>query len=139
MKRLNITFTVINIGIDCLMLYTVISDLFRDYLNMPHEMSLYAAYLFIPLLVVANGVWLLIRNASRGVRETTRKNTVFIALDIILAIAMAVHCLINASHGGGLIFSWITIMMFYGIPAVLINDIWFVVYINGITVKSEQQ
>lgn len=63
--------------------------------------------------------------------RSDRVNFIFILLNILLATAIAVHTVIAAlSAGGSYVLSFIGVVLYYGVPIVLINDAWLVISVN---------
>lgn len=63
--------------------------------------------------------------------RSDRVNFIFILLNILLAAAIAGHTVIAAlSAGGSYVLSFIGVVLYYGVPIVLINDAWLVIHMN---------
>lgn len=128
------------------MLFHIGYEHFRSYLNTPPEAVFYLAFLYIPPLVVLNGIWMLIRMVrSEGLSDvldgvaaserrrmfSVRMNVVFVVLNILLAVAVTIHGIIYTLRtGGSVVLDFLGVMLYYSVPLVLINDAWFVVRMN---------
>lgn len=146
MKRINIIFTAINILIVTAMLILVGYEYFTPHLSTPPYAAFLAGYFFVPPLVLTNGIWLLIskirnevpRSALSGTDSDYRRwlvsarlNAVFILLNILLAAVITIHGIIyTLREGGAFVLDFVSVIILYGVPFVLINDAWVVVYMN---------
>lgn len=146
MKRDNIIFTTLNALVVLTMLIHIGYERFRPHLNVPPEAALYLAFLYMPPLVLINGIWLLIRmvrgEALNGISDGTaaaerrrlflaRMNAVFVLLITLLAAVVTLHGIIYTLRtGGSVVLDFLGVMFYYGIPLVLINDAWFIIRMN---------
>ena len=148
MKRVNIVFTALNILVVITMLAQICYEHSIPHASTPPEAALYIAFLYIFPLILINGIWLLIRlirgkapaqtpvqNAANergdGAGRLRRVNIIFTALNIILSAAIILNTVIyTLREGGSAVLNLISILLYYGVPVVLINDAWVVASAN---------
>lgn len=146
MNRNNIIFTTLNALVVLTMLIHIGYEHFRPHLNVPPEAALYLAFLYMPPLVLINGIWLLIRmvrgEALNGVSDgaaasdrrrllLARMNAVFVLLNTLLAAVVTLHGIVYTLRmGGSVVLDFLGVMFYYGVPLVLIDDAWFVIRMN---------
>ena len=146
MKRINKIFTMLNILLIFAMLFHIGYAYSHADFHEPPEIVFYLAFIYMLPLTIINGIWLLIRTVRFGERarvskrsvsdesemlRSDRVNFIFILLNILFAAAIAVHTVIAAlSAGGSYVLSFIGVVLYYGVPIVLINDAWLVIHMN---------
>ncbi len=148
MKRVNIVFTALNILVVITMLGQICYEYSIPHSSTPPEVALYIAFLYIFPLILINGIWLLIRlirgkataqtpvqNAANergdGAGRLRRVNIIFAALNIILSAAIILNTVIyTLREGGSAVLNLMSVLLYYGVPAVLINDAWVVASAN---------
>ena len=151
MKRINTVFTTINI----LAVLGMLIDMGIQYYNAqtvsaPKSIVFIGSLVYILPLLLLNLIWALIQKlvsqkGKRGQDDMPSANvlartadrsrhikTVFIALNVLVVVIMAIHNGFDIRAGGNSYFQnligWIWIL--YIIPLIVINDAWAVVSMN---------
>lgn len=146
MKRINKIFTNIHIFIGIVMVIHIAIAFSREYFSIPREAAFYLVLIYIPVFIILNGTWILIRKFRDGKQHIAPEQTVsddrtrlylnrltviFMSINILLTVAATIHSIIATMiYGGSFLLTLVGYMTNYGIPAVIINDVWVVVYMN---------
>lgn len=111
--------------------------------HMPRAAAFDLAAFFIPVFVIINVIWLLVRRRlidkqpwvsdlhvtnDRKRICIKRLNTVGLALNVMLFAAMVIHTVVLFVQSGSL--DLLGVPFRYSLPFVLINDAWAVVFVN---------
>lgn len=148
MKRINTAFTTINILVVLgMLIHMVILYYNTQTVSAPRAIVFTGALVYILPLILLNLIWSLMQktvgqkgktdmlSADVPVRNADRSrliNIVFIALNVIVVVIMAIHNGFDIQAGGNSylqnLIGWIWVL--YIIPLIVINDAWAVVSMN---------